>query len=131
MTQPSSEPESDTGRNAKGQFVMGSNGGPGRPRGSRAKLGERFLEELYHAFEKHGAQAIEVVVKRQPDTFLKIVSNILPKELISMALNVSANVEFMDKDEARAFLRAYRYAQGEAPPPPEGELIAPGWRHDD
>jgi hypothetical protein len=127
------EPPDDTGqKQALTQFKPGVSGNPaGRPRGARSRLSENFLEGLHRAFEQHGQQAIQRVVERDPATFLKIVSNIIPKELISMALNVSANVEFTDKDDARAFLKAYRLCQTESLPAPEGELVTEAWRHHD
>jgi hypothetical protein len=33
-------------RNSRGQYVMGHNGGPGRPRGSRNRLSEQFMADL-------------------------------------------------------------------------------------
>jgi hypothetical protein len=56
----------DTERNARGQFLRGSKGGPGRPRGSRAKLGEAFVEALAADFSEHGVKAIELVRLRDP-----------------------------------------------------------------
>jgi hypothetical protein len=34
-------------------------GNPGRPKGSRNKLGEAFIQALAEDFERHGAEAIE------------------------------------------------------------------------
>ena len=42
-------------------------GNPGRPKGSRNKLGEAFIEELYQSWLANGATAIEVVLKTKPD----------------------------------------------------------------
>jgi hypothetical protein len=33
-----------SGRDGHGRFILGSNGGPGRPKGARNRLGESFLE---------------------------------------------------------------------------------------
>ena len=41
-------------------------GNPGRPKGSRNKLGEAFIEDLHAAWEKHGMAAIEATIKNHP-----------------------------------------------------------------
>lgn len=53
----------------------------GRPKGSRNKLGEAFLEALHSDFEQHGVGAIEACRKEKPDAYLKVLASILPKEL--------------------------------------------------
>lgn len=55
-------------------------GNPGRPKGSRNKLGEQFLEDLLASWEKHGMSAIERVIAEKPEQYLKVVASILPKE---------------------------------------------------
>ena len=55
--------------------------GPGRPKGSRNKLGEAFLGDLYLAWERHGWSAIERVVADKPEHFLKIVASLMPRDL--------------------------------------------------
>ena len=73
-------------RDAKsGRFLTGSNGGPGRPRGSRNLLSEDFLRDLHKEWEMSG--------------------NELPRELhaeLDMNLSVIA--------EARSYNEAYRFA---------------------
>jgi hypothetical protein len=55
-------------RNEKGQFLQGFTGNPaGRPKGSRNRLGEAFLEGLAADFEAHGAEAIAECKADQPD----------------------------------------------------------------
>ena len=54
-------------------------GNPGRPKGSRNKLGEAFIEDLHAAWKKHGMAAIEATIKNQPAQFLKVVARVLPK----------------------------------------------------
>ena len=64
-----------------GLFVKGKIGGPGRPKGSRNKLGEAFITDLYADWEENGTQVIEDVRKERPDVYLKVVASILPKDL--------------------------------------------------
>ncbi|MFN3169283.1 MAG: hypothetical protein ACE37E_01165 [Hyphomicrobiales bacterium] len=68
-----------------GRFVSGNSGG-GRPKGSRNKLGEAFMADLYADWEEHGAATIETVRTEKPDQYLKVVASILPKDL-----NVNVN----------------------------------------
>jgi hypothetical protein len=61
-------------------------GNPGRPKGSRNKLGEAFIQALANDFERHGAEAIERVRIEKPEAYLKVIASLLPKDL---NLNVS------------------------------------------
>lgn len=79
-----------------GQFVKGKKGGPGRPVGSRNKLGEAFLSALNDDFEEHGQKAIETVRSEKPDQYLKVIASILPRE---MTLTVSDPMEDLTDDE--------------------------------
>lgn len=56
-------------------------GNPGRPKGSRNKLGEAFLADMLADWEVHGIATIEKVRAEKPDQYLKVVASILPKEL--------------------------------------------------
>ena len=77
-------------------------GNPGRPRGSRNKLGEAFLEALNVDFEKHGVAAIAKVRDEKPEQYLKVIASILPKDL-----NVNINqMEAMTDDELLERIRA-------------------------
>jgi hypothetical protein len=66
-------------RNDKGQFVLGHNGGPGRPKGSRNQLGEALLADLYADWLQHGAEVIRQVRESRPADYLKIVAMIVSK----------------------------------------------------
>lgn len=75
MTKPKPEQDAKTGR-----FLSGNSGG-GRSKGSRNKLGEAFLADMFEDWSENGKDAIAVVRKTKPDAYLKVVANILPKEL--------------------------------------------------
>ena len=64
-------------------------GNPGRPKGSRNKLGEAFIAALHEDFTAHGSKVIEQVRIDKPDQYLKVIASILPKD-------VNLNVNQMD-----------------------------------
>ena len=64
-----------------GQFLKGKKGGPGRPKGSRSKLGEAFIADMLADWEEHGADVIKKVRDEKPADYLKVVASILPKDL--------------------------------------------------
>lgn len=65
----------------KGRFKPGNNGGPGRPKGARSKLGEAFIAALHDDFMVHGVDAIQTVREEKPEHYLKVVASLLPKEI--------------------------------------------------
>jgi hypothetical protein len=64
-----------------GRFVSGNNGGPGRQRGSRNKLGEAFLTDVYESWQKHGRETLEQMRRDDPAAYVRLVANILPDKL--------------------------------------------------
>lgn len=98
-----------------GRFVSGNIGG-GRPKGSRNKLGEAFIEDMLSDWEQHGVAAIAEVRETKPDAYLKVVASILPKDL-----NVNINPTEAMTDEQLverirsldATIRPFLDAQGE------------------
>lgn len=94
--QPSPTQDPETGR-----FVAGNGGNGGRPKGSRNKLGEAFLQDMHADWELHGKEAIEKVRTEKPDAYLKVVASILPRDL-----NVNINpMEELSDDELVQRLR--------------------------
>ncbi len=65
-----------------GQFVLGHTGMGGRPKGSRNKLGEQFLEALAQDFAEHGQAAIVACREERPTDYVKVEACLLPKELL-------------------------------------------------
>lgn len=80
---------SDEKRDEHGRFIVPPVS-PGRPKGSRNKLGEAFLADMLADWEEHGIAVIQTVRAEKPDQYLKVVASVLPKEL---------NVRVSDLDE--------------------------------
>jgi len=60
----------------------GQSGNPaGRPRGSRNRLGEAFVDDLCADWKENGPQVIVAVRKADPSTYLRVIASIIPKEL--------------------------------------------------
>lgn len=103
-------------------------GNPGRPKGSRNRLGEAFVLALANDFDAHGIAAIEKVRTERPHEYLKVVASLLPKQV---EIKEGA-FDGIGDDELSALIVAARSAlgvsggggsgaedQGE-PEPPEG-----------
>ena len=101
----------------KGQVLNPS----GRPKGSRNKLGEAFIEALHDDFLANGPAVIETVRVEKPDQYLKVIASILPKQLEIK----SDAFEGMSDDELAALVAAARSALGIA----EGERGSAGTTH--
>jgi hypothetical protein len=53
----------------------------GRPLGSRNKLAEAFVADMYQAWEIDGSKAIQEMIKRKPWEFVKIAAGLMPQKL--------------------------------------------------
>lgn len=74
-------PDSTGQKQAETQFKAGQSGNPaGRPKGSRNKLGESFLEKLHEDFQEHGVDAIKACRVASPETYVRVIAGLLPKE---------------------------------------------------
>ena len=56
-------------------------GNPGRPKGSRHKLGEAFLTAMAKDFAESGIATIEKVRLEDPSTYVRVIAGLLPKEV--------------------------------------------------
>jgi hypothetical protein len=53
----------------------------GRPKGSRNKLSEAFIQDFYADWIDNGAAAIVTMRKEKPHEYVKVAAGLLPKEL--------------------------------------------------
>ena len=60
-----------------GQFKAGN---PGRPEGSRNKLTKKYLDKLWADFKEHGESVLERVRRDNPVAYLKLISQIVPRD---------------------------------------------------
>ena len=59
-------------------------GNPGRPKGSRNKLGEHFIAALCADFEAHGARVIARVREDQPGVYLRVIARVVPPAMLQL-----------------------------------------------
>ena len=75
-------------------WKSGQSGNPlGRPKGSRNKISEKFLENLYENWERHGADALEKAAENDPMQYVKMVASLVPRELMK---ETSINISFIE-----------------------------------
>src|SRR3954467_10537805 len=116
------------GRDRKGRFKTGNNGG-GRPRGSRNKLGEAFLNDLVDAWDRHGATALQTCAQSEPTQFCKLVAGILPREILVSALTANVNIDLSQMESARGFFAAFKYAREKIGVEPTPVNLSPEAEH--
>ena len=66
----------------------------GRPKGSRNKISEAFIQALHTDFAEHGAQAIVDTRESKPAEYIRTVASLVPKEV----LHRSATDDMSDDD---------------------------------
>lgn len=54
----------------------------GRPKGSRNKLGEAFIADVFAKWTEHGAAALDALIEQDPGGFVRVVASLMPKEMI-------------------------------------------------
>ena len=115
----------DTERKQKPQLYRpGQSGNPnGRPRGARNRLAGELLEALADDFSQHGVAAVEKVRQTDPTAYLRIVTGLMPKEVIVAALHVSHKNVLEELTDAKDFAAAYRLARDMIGAEPPSELL--------
>ena len=93
---------STAGQDKRGRFLPGNKIAKGR-RGSRNKLGEKFLDALLAEWRRSGKRALEKAAGDDPVAFCKMIANLLPKEIaqsISINENMHLSIEVARFDQA-------------------------------
>lgn len=69
-------------RGLKEPWKPGQSGNPaGRPVGARSKLQESYLVDLLEIWQAKGKAGLERVMKNDPATIVRVVAQLLPKEV--------------------------------------------------
>jgi len=66
-------------RDQDGRFVMGHNGGPGRPKGSRNKLAQQFIDDCYASWQVHGVTALDRMAEESPARYCAMMGALIPQ----------------------------------------------------
>jgi hypothetical protein len=94
-------------RDGKGRFLTGNSGG-GRPKGSRNRLTDTFLSAIADDFATNGIDAIERVRKKDPAAYLKLVSSLIPRQLVLEREQETDFDDMTDDEIAQLFERGKR-----------------------
>ena len=69
-------------RDKNGRYLPGESGNPhGRPKGSKHELSEAFLNDLTSHWRVHGLDAIERACLTKPESYVRLVAGLIPKEV--------------------------------------------------
>jgi hypothetical protein len=92
------------GRKSDGTFSKGNRFSPGRPKGSKHKLSEGFIQALVDDFEAHGGKTIQRMREDDPSGYIRVIASLMPKQIgIERPLDGLTDAEL---EEAIALLRA-------------------------
>jgi hypothetical protein len=77
-----------------GRFVNGGKPGPGRPVGSRSRLGEQFLLDRKTVWADSGEDALRRCAEEDPAGFVRVVASLMPRDLnVNIAVDPAAFIE--------------------------------------
>jgi len=94
-----------------GRFLPGNSGFSGRPKGSRNKLGEAFLEDLRDSWNEHGPRALARCAEDDPAGYCRIVASLMPRDV---DINVTGAIDV--GSFATRFRAAVALLDNEPPP---------------
>jgi len=87
-------------------YKPGQSGNPkGRPKGSRNKLSEEFFRNLCDAWQAFGEPALMSAALTHPLEFVRVVAQLMPKDVEVTVTNIRA--ERMKSSELEALIEQY------------------------
>ncbi len=100
--------EANIGKDAvTGRFLQGNSGNPaGRPRGSRNRLAQQFIDDLELEWKRSGSSALSKVAATNPEAFCKLVSITLPAK-IDQSISIDINL----LEQCQTYAQAFRVAR--------------------
>lgn len=107
MLDPHESPE--ISRDRAGRFLAG-NGGGGRQKGSRNKLSEAFVTDLFDDWQVHGRDTIRKVREEKPEIYLRVAASLIPREFKVEAEVVADAPVVSDRRLAMAILHIIQQA---------------------
>jgi hypothetical protein len=69
----------------------------GRPKGSRNRFAQAFVDDFLADWEKHGASTIKTVREKDPSVYLRVASTLLPKDFNFNMTNEGALDKLLDQ----------------------------------
>jgi len=81
----------------------------GRPKGSRHRLTEKFIEAMCEDFEAHGVEAIKACRVSSPETYLSVLVRLMPKK---HEVSIEGRFEAMSDEELDGFIAEKMQAVG-------------------
>jgi len=73
----------------------------GRPKGSRHRLTEAFIEAMCEDFEAHGIGAIKACRESSPETYLSVLVRLMPKQ---HEVSIESRFDAMTDEELDEFI---------------------------
>ena len=122
LEQPVSTGDLQEKRAIDTRFKPGQSGNPkGRKQGSKNKINQAYLKAITADFDKHGKSVIERVREENPEAYLRLVAQLIPKDLdIQHSGNINVTiVEYQDDDKFKSVL-----IEGAAVDADSGESVA-------
>jgi len=66
-------------RDQGGRFLMGNSGGPGRPKGSRNKFAQQYVEDFYQVWQEEGINALRNAARNSPARYIAVAAALIPQ----------------------------------------------------